>query len=74
MHRGNHALKFGFESLKTQTKINDLTAPIGAMNFAGLFSGTAVGDLLLGLPSVFALTSYTVIDQGQQMYFSFLAG
>jgi len=72
LHRGNHALKFGFEFLKTQTKVNDLTAPIGAMNFAGLFSGAAVGDLLLGLPSVFALTSYTVIDQGQHIYSSFL--
>ena len=72
MHQGRHFLKFGFEFLKTQTKINDLTAPIGAMNFAGLFTGRAVGDLLLGLPSVFALTSFTVIDQGQHMYFSFL--
>ena len=72
LHRGRHFLKGGFEFVKTQTKINDLTAPIGAMNFGGLFSGAAVGDLLLGLPSVFALTSFTVIDQGQHMYFSFL--
>jgi hypothetical protein len=71
-HQGRHSLRFGFEFLRTQTKINDLTAPIGAMSFAGLFSGNAVGDFLLGLPSVFALTSYTVIDQGQRMYFSFL--
>jgi Carboxypeptidase regulatory-like domain/TonB dependent receptor len=70
--QGRHFLKFGFEFLKVQTKINDLTAPIGAMSFAGLFSGRSVGDFLLGLPSVFALTSYTVIDQGQRMYFSFL--
>src|SRR5439155_4106442 len=72
IHEGRHFLKFGFEFLRAQTKINDLTAPIGAMNFANLFTGRAVGDFLLGLPSVFALTSFTVIDQGQSMYFSFL--
>src|SRR6185503_14148261 len=48
---GNHFVKFGFEFLKTQAKINDLTAPIGAMNFANLFTGRAVGDFLLGLPA-----------------------
>jgi hypothetical protein len=58
--------------LKPQTKINDLTAPIGALAFANLFTGRSVGDLLLGLPSALGLTSFTVIDQGQHMYFSFL--
>src|SRR5437867_2435056 len=67
-HQGRHFMKFGFEFLKTQTKINDLTAPIGAMNFANLFTGRSVGDLLLGLPSALALTSFSVIDQGQTMY------
>ncbi len=68
----SHALKFGFEFLKIQTKINDLTATIGAMNFAGLFSGASVGDFLLGLPALFDLTSFTVIDQRQQVYSYFL--
>ncbi len=72
LHQGRHFLKLGSEFLKMQAKINDLTAPIGAMNFANLFTGRAVGDFLLGLPSAFALTSFTVIDQGQRMYFSFL--
>jgi len=30
------------------------------------------GDLLLGLPSQLALTSFTVMDQSQNMYFTFL--
>src|SRR6266566_2789709 len=72
LHQGRHFLKSGFEFLETQTKVNDLTAPIGAMNFANLFTGRAMGDFLLGLPSAFALTSFTVIDQGQRMYFGFL--
>jgi hypothetical protein len=72
LHQGRHTLKFGFESLRTQTSINDLTAPVGAMGFADLFTGKAVGDLLLGLPSALALTSYTIVNQGQHMYFSFL--
>jgi hypothetical protein len=71
-HEGRHFLNFGFEFLKTETKVNDLTATIGAMNFAGLFTGTGVGDFLLGLPSLFDLTSFTVIDQGQHMYSYFL--
>jgi hypothetical protein len=72
LHEGKHFLKFGFEFLRTQTEINDLTAPIGAMNFANLFTGRSVGDLLLGLPSAFALTSYYVIDRNQRMSFAFV--
>src|SRR5262249_38612778 len=71
-HQERHFLKFGFEFLKTQAKINDLTAPIGAMNFANFFTGRAIGDFLLGLPAAFGLTSFTVIDQWRRMYFSFL--
>src|SRR5439155_10061034 len=37
-----------------------------------LFTGRSVGDLLLGLPSALALTSFSVIDQGQTMYFAFV--
>ena len=69
LHERQHSLRLGFEFLKTQTKINDVTAPIGAMSFANLFTGRSVGDFLLGLPSAFDLTSFSTIDQGQRMYF-----
>src|SRR5258705_10074342 len=69
--RDAHLIKFGGEFLHVQTKINDLNATIGRMNFEDRFTGRAVGDLLLGLPSQLALTSFTVMDQGQDMYFSF---
>jgi Carboxypeptidase regulatory-like domain len=72
LSRSAHTLKFGFEFLHVQTKINDLNATIGRMNFEDRFSGRAVGDLLLGLPSQLALTSYTVMDQGQNMQFYFV--
>ena len=72
LHEGRHFLKLGFEFLKTQAKIDDIPAPVGAIGFANLFTGRAVGDFLLGLPSAFELTSFTVVDQGQHMYFSFL--
>ena len=65
-------MKFGFEFLHVETKINDLNATIGRMNFEDRFTGRAVGDLLVGLPSQLALTSYTVMDQGQDMQFYFL--
>lgn len=42
------------------------------MNFENRFSNRAVGDLLLGLPSQLALTSFTVMDQGQSMQFYFV--
>lgn len=71
-NHGNHSVKFGAEFLSIQTRINDLTAPIGAMNFANLFTGRAMGDLLLGLSSALALTSYSVIDQGQSVYSGFV--
>ena len=72
VHEGKHFLKFGFEYLKLQTEINDLNATIGAMGFVNRFTGRAIGDFLLGLPSQLALTSFTVLDQGQKMYFYFL--
>jgi hypothetical protein len=74
LHEEKHSLKFGFEYLKLRTKINDLNATIGAMGFVNRFTGRAIGDFLLGLPSQLALTSFSVIDQAQSMYFYFLAG
>ncbi|HKZ79348.1 MAG TPA: TonB-dependent receptor [Pyrinomonadaceae bacterium] len=71
-NRGQHFFKFGFEYLHVQTKINDLNATIGRMNFDNRFTNRAVGDLLLGLPSQLALTSFTVMDQGQDMQFYFI--
>jgi Carboxypeptidase regulatory-like domain/TonB dependent receptor len=70
--RGEHFLKFGGEFLHVQTRINDLNATVGRMNFENRFTNRAVGDLLLGLPSQLALTSYTVMDQGQDMQFYFI--
>ncbi len=70
--RGPHFIKFGTEFLHVQTRINDLNATIGRMNFENRFTNRAVGDLLLGLPSQLALTSFTVMDQGQDMQFYFI--
>jgi hypothetical protein len=70
--RGAHFIKFGGEILHVQTKINDLNATIGRMNFENRFTNRAVGDLLLGLPSQLALTSVTIMDQGQDMQFYFV--
>jgi Carboxypeptidase regulatory-like domain len=72
LSRGVHFIKFGGEFLHVQTRINDLNATIGRMNFENRFTNRAVGDLLLGLPSQLALTSYTVMDQGQDMQFYFV--
>ena len=72
LNRGAHFVKFGGEFLHVKTRINDLNATIGRMNFENRFTNRAVGDLLLGLPSQLALTSYTVMDQGQDMQFYFV--
>ena len=72
LHKGNHSIKFGAEYLRVSTRINDLNATIGRMNFDNRFTGRAVGDLLLGLPSQLALTSLTVMDQSQWMNFFFV--
>jgi len=71
-NRGLHFIKFGTEFLHVQTRINDLNATVGRMNFENRFTNRAVGDLLLGLPSQLALTSFTVMDQGQNMQFYFI--
>jgi hypothetical protein len=70
--REQHLIKFGAEFLHVETKINDLNATIGRMNFENRFTGRAVGDFLLGLPSQLALTSFTVMDQSQNMQFYFV--
>ena len=72
LSRGAHFIKFGAEFLKVSTRINDLNATVGRMNFENRFTNRAVGDLLLGLPSQLALTSFTVMDQGQNMQFYFV--
>ena len=72
LSRGAHFIKFGAEFLHVETRINDLNATIGRMNFDNRFTNRAVGDLLLGLPSQLALTSYTIMDQGQDMQFYFV--
>jgi Carboxypeptidase regulatory-like domain/TonB dependent receptor len=72
LNRGAHFIKFGTEFLHVQTRINDLNATVGRMNFENRFTNRAVGDLLLGLPSQLALTSYTVMEQGQNMQFYFV--
>ncbi|HJZ69761.1 MAG TPA: TonB-dependent receptor [Blastocatellia bacterium] len=71
-NRGQHLLKLGTEFLHVQTKINDLNATIGSLSFQNRFTNRAVGDLLLGLPTSLALTSFTVMDQGQDMQFYFI--
>ena len=71
-NKGVHFIKFGGEFLHVQTQINDLNATVGRMNFENRFTNRAMGDLLLGLPSQLALTSYTVMDQGQDMQFYFV--
>jgi hypothetical protein len=70
--RGPHLVKFGAEYLDVSTRINDLNATIGRLNFDNRFTNRAIGDLLLGLPTQLALTSLTVMDQGQKMQFYFL--
>jgi hypothetical protein len=70
--RGAHFVKFGGEFLHVDTRINDLNATIGRLEFENRFTSRAVGDLLLGLPSRFSLTSLTVMDQGQNMQFYFV--
>jgi hypothetical protein len=72
LNRGAHFIKVGAEFLHVETRINDLNATIGRMNFDNRFTNRAVGDLLLGLPSQLALTSYSVMDQGQDMQFYFV--
>ncbi len=71
-NRGAHFIKFGGEFLHVQTKINDLNATIGRLNFDNRFTNRAVGDLLLGLVTRLDLTSFTVMDQGQDMQFYFI--
>lgn len=71
--RGRHFMKFGGELLFVDTGIRDINALIGNMNFNnGLFTGRAVGDLLLGLPQRLILTSNSVFNHNQRMQFLYV--
>jgi hypothetical protein len=70
---GRHFFKYGSELLFVSTKIRDINALIGSMTFNnGIFTGRAIGDLLLGLPQQLVLTSNSVFDQGQRMQFYYV--
>ena len=76
--RGDHFIKFGFESLFVSTEILDVSALLGRFNFDGRFTGQngqlqgGIADLILGLPSRYRQDSATVFDQSQDMYFFFV--
>ncbi len=71
--RGRHFMKYGGELLLVNTGIRDINALIGNLNFNNnLFTGRAIGDLLLGLPQRLTLTSNSVFNQKQQLYFLYL--
>jgi hypothetical protein len=71
--RGRHFMKYGGELLFVKTGIRDINALIGTMNFNNnLFTGRAIGDLLLGLPQRLTLTSNSVFNHHQQLYFLYL--
>jgi hypothetical protein len=71
--RGRHFLKYGAELLFVQTGIRDINALIGSLTFSnGVFTGRAVGDLLLGLPQRLALTSNTVLNNSQRLSFFYV--
>src|SRR5215831_3301739 len=71
--RGRHFLKYGAELLFVQTGIRDINALIGSLTFSnGIFTGRAIGDLLLGLPQRLALTSNTVLNNSQRLSFFYV--
>jgi hypothetical protein len=67
---GRHFMKFGGELLFVETGIRDINALIGSLIFNNnLFTGSSVGDLLLGLPQQLTLTSNSVFNQSQRLNF-----
>src|SRR5262245_12733716 len=61
---GRHFMKYGGELLFVETGIRDINALIGSLIFTNnLFTGSSVGDLLLGLPTQLTLTSNSVFNQ-----------
>jgi hypothetical protein len=55
------------------TGIQDINALIGSLIFNNnLFTGSSVGDLLLGLPQQLTLTSNSVFNQSQRLHFLYI--
>lgn len=55
--RGRHTLKFGFEVKHVMNTFLDIQAPNGELQFNNNYTGSGVGDLLLGLPSAYLDTT-----------------
>jgi hypothetical protein len=67
---GRHFMKYGGELLFVKTGIRDINALIGSLVFTNnLFTGSSLGDLLLGLPQQLTLTSNSVFNQSQRLNF-----
>jgi outer membrane receptor protein involved in Fe transport len=62
--RGGHSLKFGVDVRKEHMFIAFVNRPNGDFSFTGTFSGNAVADFLLGLPSQFRRTTANASQDG----------
>ncbi len=70
---GRHFMKYGGELVFVDVAIRDINALIGSMVFNNnLFTGSSLGDLLLGLPAQFTLTSNSVFYQSQRLHFLYV--
>jgi hypothetical protein len=55
--RGRHSMKFGFDAIRDQLGgYNYPNSMYGSYNFTGVYTGSAYGDFLLGIPQTTQLT------------------
>lgn len=67
---GNHQMKFGFEFRRTAMNLFLVVFPAGDFRFDGRYTGSSVGDALLGLPNLTIRNQGDIVNYERSSHFS----
>jgi hypothetical protein len=67
---GSHQMKFGFEFRRTAMNLFLIVFPAGDFRFDGRYTGSSVGDALLGLPNLTIRNQGDVVNHERSSHFS----
>ena len=67
---GNHQTKFGFEARRTAMNLFLIVFPAGDFRFDGRYTGSSVGDALLGLPNLTIRNQGDIVNYERSWHFS----
>ena len=70
--KGRNSIKVGWEALAINTEIDDFNPVYGSETFNGNFSGSNLGDFLVGARSTYQLNNFVIVNYHQYMNFFYV--